>query len=83
MSDRQQLLLRIQELSFTLDDLHLYLNTHPEDQNALSYYLQVQAQEQQAMQEYEYYFGPLTAQSAAAQGAWTWGQDAWPWEKGG
>ena len=36
--DRSRLLNKINENSFTVNDILLYLDTHPHDQKALSYY---------------------------------------------
>ena len=35
---RQELMLKIQELSFACVDLNLYLDNHPEDKNAINTY---------------------------------------------
>ena len=80
MPDRRQLLLRLQELSFTLDDVQLYLDTHPRDAEALSFYRRVQALRGEAAREYEREAGPLTRETAADE-EWSWGREAWPWER--
>ena len=37
-SDKAQMLRYIQELGFAIDDVVLYLDTHPTDEDALRYY---------------------------------------------
>ncbi len=37
-SDKAQMLRYIQELGFAIDDVVLYLDTHPTDEEALKYY---------------------------------------------
>ena len=37
-NNRDQLLMRVYETGFALDDILLYLDTHPSDQEAMNYY---------------------------------------------
>ena len=39
MSDRKAMLKELQEISFTADDLNLYLDTHPLDMPALEAFM--------------------------------------------
>ena len=78
----QFLLLRtVQELEFTAIDLNLYLDTHPEDQQALAHYNAVTQQLQAARAQYEQCYGPLVAAGYGCSGyPWKWIEDPWPWE---
>lgn len=73
-------LAELQALEFVLVELGLYLDTHPEDQEAFSLYQQYGALEQAGRKRYEEKYGPLiqydTAQAANYS---TWIQDPWPW----
>ncbi len=60
MPDRNKLLKQIQEVSFTLDDLTLYLDTHPLDENALNAFEQAQKTRKNLLQNYARDFEPLT-----------------------
>lgn len=71
----------IQCLGFTLDDLILFLDTHPCDQEALKYYKKYKALHKEAVDEYTKHFGPLTAKNVNVENEWTWTQMPWPWEK--
>ena len=78
--NRDALLREITILDFTAVDLGLYLNTHPEDSEALEMYNDCIRSSKAARGEYEQQFGPLTgARSEAQSGAWTWKDNPWPW----
>ena len=56
----RKLMKRIDDASFAMDDVILYLDTHPDDRNALNYYRYVVALRKEAVKAYEASFGPLT-----------------------
>lgn len=60
MADRIQLLKQIQETGFVVDDLTLYLDTHPLDTDALGQFSQANAQKKELMEQYARQFEPLT-----------------------
>ena len=49
MSDRCTLLQQINEISFVVNDLNLYLDTHPTDTSALEEFSQAMAQRRQLL----------------------------------
>ena len=79
--DRQSLMQKIMELSFTLDDVALFLDTHPDDQAALEYFRKCVPMLADAVEQYEEQYGPLTLGSAAGTNRWTWAELPWPWER--
>ena len=52
MSDRNVLLKEINEVSFFLDDLRLYLDTHPLDINALNLYQEKHEKRLELLKQY-------------------------------
>lgn len=78
--DEKQSLHMIQKYDFALYDLQLYLDTHPESQNALQLWNRYQNLRQQAVQTYTQRFGPLRPNQAGGS-PWNWNQTPWPWEK--
>ena len=60
----RKLMKRIDDASFAMDDVILYLDTHPNDRNALNYYRYVVALRKEAVKAYEASFGPLTIEDA-------------------
>ena len=85
MSDNQYNAIRgVARYAFALIDAGLYLDTYPQDREALAYYEQMKAAHEAAVAEYEQKYGPLTANSASGGDRWTWIDGPWPWQtKGG
>ena len=50
---REELMKRIKEHSFAVDDLLLYLDTHPDCQAGMAYYRRALAANRQAVARYE------------------------------
>lgn len=77
--DQQQLkmLKQLMAQEFTVIDMHLYLDTHPNDQRALADYNVFLQQLNTLKEAYERQYGPLTAQSG---GGWAWIEEPWPWD---
>ncbi len=80
MTQRDVLMQRVQMLDFALNDLALYLDTHPTDQPALAYYNQYLEMRQAAAKEYVQQFGPLTRGDYDGGPRWRWTDDPWPWQ---
>lgn len=68
--------------SFAVDDVILYLDTHPNDVQALRYYHEAVTKRNAAKDAYEAQFGPVTIDGVNAANGWTWEQGPWPWEGG-
>lgn len=81
-SNADQLLAMINQASFAMDDILLYLDTHPCDQAALNYYHYVTKLRREAMEAYEASYGPLLVDHVQSNQYWTWVQGKWPWEGG-
>lgn len=60
MSDRKAMLKELQEISFTADDLNLYLDTHPLDLSALEAFSQANIRRKNLLENYAKEFEPLT-----------------------
>ena len=85
-NQRENLLKRITTMDFMATDLHLYLNTHPNDKEALKMFNDVNAKNAQVKKEYEEQYGPLTGYRTAdtigeTTGTWRWSEGPWPWQK--
>ena len=79
--ERDALLREITILDFMALDLHLYLNTHPENSEALTMYNDCITRSQELRQMYEADHGPLTAFRSQGQRGWAWNREPWPWEE--
>lgn len=80
-------MLEVQKVSFMMDDLRLYLDTHPEDQDALAVFRDVVKQRKQMLSEFAEQYYPLTADCMAeiyekepASSCYCWQKGAAPWE---
>jgi len=78
--EERKLMKRIQMLGFALYDTQLYLNTHPDDPNALNYFRKTQRLYNMAVDEYSQKFGPLNIATANIKNKWTWIDKPWPWQ---
>ena len=80
---KEKLMNRINEVSFAVNDVLLYLDTHPSDPAALQYFQEYTQLRKQALQDYAAMYGPLTVDLAiGSRGKWDWIQQPWPWEGG-
>lgn len=77
-----QLLQELQAADFVLVELTLYLDTHPDDQQAIQQFNQfVQARSALAA-KYEQQYGPLLQYGRSSYSAypWNWNTTPWPWQ---
>ena len=81
MNRKYALLKQINESSFAVDDVLLYLDTHPDDCNAMQYYREMASARKNAMDAYQKEFGPLIVDSVCGN-SWDWVTEKWPWEGG-
>lgn len=66
---------------FVLNDVILYLDTHPHDMNALEYYRRKQQKLFEAKAAYLSAIGPVTPYEVDTScGTWQWVSDPWPWQ---
>ena len=72
-------LTELQTVAFVIQELALYLDTHPEDNEALEVYREMQKMYQTACVAYETKCGPLTHKTPL-EGPYRWLDDPWPWE---
>lgn len=79
--DKELLMRQIMEAGFAMDDVVLFLDTHPENQDALRYYKTVRDMRDQSMAAYERRFGPLRYTDVTSM-SWNWVTEKWPWEGG-
>lgn len=81
---QSQLMQYINEVSFAVDDILLYLDTHPNDKDALSFFHDNVSKRIVAMKYYASQYGPLTVDAAHDNEScsWKWVEQPWPWEGG-
>jgi spore coat protein JB len=80
VSEREKMLMVVQQYHFAMEDAGMFLDSHPEDMKALAYFNKITELQRQAVADYEAKFGPLTIASAAGADRWAWIDSPWPWE---
>ena len=82
IEERMNLLKRIQELEFIGVELNLYLDTHPDDIQALQHFNRVTDELEELKKQYEQICGPLLSYGFGKNpgNTWLWAQTPWPWE---
>ena len=77
---RSEMLQNIMCYKFAINDLALYLDTHPEDQKALCLHREYSKVLRDLSDKYQKVFGPLTIEFPCNK--WRWLEQPWPWERG-
>ena len=79
---------RIDQVSFAVVEMNLYLDTHPEDEDALAFFREKVELRKEALKQYAEQYDPLTIDTAndRMSRSFEWVMQPWPWEvnrKGG
>lgn len=83
MSEKRRMLMDISVLDFTTTDLREYLDTHPDDVDAISYFHRYNTMLHQATKEYTAKFGPIRQNMpGTCMDEWKWATSPMPWEGG-
>jgi hypothetical protein len=77
---RDELLLKIQELTFAAKDLNIYLDLHPTDTTTLETYKGYVRELNNLKSIYEREFGPIAASDVTSSKEFTWVNNPWPWD---
>lgn len=73
----------LQALEFVVTEMGLYLDTHPDDQEAFALFQQYVALAREGRKRYVELYGPLYQMGAADDDHYTWLHDPWPWDAAG
>lgn len=79
MNDQAELLTYIDAYCFAAHDLNLYLDTNPDDREAIELFKQYTNESKAAIKEYEQKYGPLFVDGSTTY-PWAWNESPWPWE---
>ena len=77
---RSEMIQNIRCLDFAINELALYLDTHPEDEKALCLHRKYCKEAKDLKDKYQKVFGPLTINFPCNK--WRWLEEPWPWERG-
>lgn len=76
-----QLMRNVSESAFYVTELKLYLDTHPEDTEALELYCEAVKRAKNCIEIFEKHCYPIFASSADCECSWEWLTGCWPSEK--
>lgn len=77
---QSELMNQIQSYNFAINDLALYLDTHPTDSRALTLHNEYCKTYRNYVDQYERMYGPLSIYCPC--NSWKWYKNPWPWEGG-
>lgn len=80
MSEREMLLRRLSSTQFAAWEMHIFLDTHPNDRAAMQSLKKYDERAAALKAEYEKQFGPLTASDIYGDTGFEWVNGPWPWE---
>ena len=78
MKDGNSLSITLSAVQFAMWELHLYLDTHPEDIGALKLHSKYEEKYLKLKDEYEANYGPLYSNSGSPGVHWL--KNPWPWD---
>lgn len=78
---RRELFEQIGAISFALDDLRLYLDTHPDCAEALALFTEYQKQRHDLIASYTSQFGPIDSYYVDTENGWSWINEPMPWKQ--
>lgn len=81
MADRTELLRQLDAFAFAALEWNLYLDTHPNDTDAIEMFHRMARRARELKEEYESNFGPITADGSRNKEMWDWIDNPWPWDK--
>lgn len=79
MKEREILMRKIASAEFAIVDLHLFLDTHPNNLAISKKIEEYEAKAHELRNEYESRFGPLLP-SGNDGNRWAWISNPWPWD---
>ena len=77
----EQMKLDLQAHDFAIEDLALYLDTHPDDTRAICMHNQYAKKYRKLSDEYQKAYGPLSIMYPC--NSWRWLEEPWPWQNTG
>ncbi len=80
MNDRERAMRRVQICSFAVLEASLFLNSHPDDKEALEYINKYKRLNERAVAEFEDKYGTLSIETPSELTSWDWAENPWPWE---
>lgn len=81
MNEQEMLMRKISSLRFSMWELHLFLDSHPNNCDAARKLEEARKKADELTTQYEAAYGPLHETSNTTS-RWAWITGPWPWETG-
>lgn len=83
MNEKAMLKRRISALNFSIHELVLFLDTHPQNRRAMQMLSEYRRRRRDAVADYEAKCGPYvsTVNDVSSRDYWNWIDSPWPWER--
>lgn len=79
--NKESMMQVIQMYDFYVEELQLYLDTHPTCRNALDMFSKYQELRKAAYDAYAASFGPIVLSQTDTSNHFNWVDGPWPWER--
>lgn len=79
-TDRKELFERIGAVSFAMDELRLFLDTHPDCAEALSLFNEYKTLRHELVARYTAAFGSIDSYYPNSENGWEWNDGPMPWQ---
>ena len=80
LSEKEMLLRRLSSAQFAAWEMHIYLDTHPNDRSALMSMQKYEDKARALRKEYERRFGPIRPFDMYGDARFEWVKDPWQWD---
>lgn len=78
-----QLMEHLQIISFAIDDLRLFIDTHPNCEDAIECINELMTLRHMVLKQYTTKYGPIYSYMVDTDNGWDWTSAPLPWSKGG
>jgi len=81
-AQQQAMMLQLQQIGLTMDDLRIYLDTHLDDAFAVERFNIAAEDYRNLLEDYVAQYGPLTwtCPQEGSSNEWVWGMSEFPWQ---
>ena len=80
MTEKEKMLKTLNAYAFAAYDWNLYLDTHPDEKEAIAMFQKMVKRARELSAEYEMKYGPLIADNSENTEFWQWIKNPWPWD---